>query len=158
MPYLAHSRTLTKRTIYALLVIAGLNLAALLAGTRSQLLRGPNLALLPTVQAAQETVTTAQNQQPTERVQVEVITIRSTGFEPREITRPAGRVLLAVNNSSGFNEVLVRLVRADGALLHEVRISRKGRNWRQPLDLIPGNYVLTGANHPNWVCHITITN
>jgi hypothetical protein len=41
-----------------------------------------------------------------------------------------------------------------------VRVPRdtKGRReWRQLVTLPPGSYALTEADHPGWVCRITIT-
>lgn len=157
MPLLGYYRIFLKRIIYVPLISAGLITIALLAGAHARL--GDRMhTLLPPAQSAQEPVTAMQNQQQAEQVQVEVITVRATGFEPTEITRPAGRILLAVNNSSGLAEVTLRLARVNGETLHEVHVSSKGRNWRQRLELVPGDYVLTEANHPDWACHITVKN
>ncbi|MFY9570201.1 MAG: hypothetical protein WAV20_02210 [Blastocatellia bacterium] len=97
------------------------------------------------------------NAQPTARIQVETITIRRTGIEPTEITRPAGRFLLAVYKRSGQDEVSLRLDRIGGNRLRDVRVARETLDWRTVEDLNPGNYVLTEANHPGWACRITIT-
>ncbi|MCA1629738.1 MAG: hypothetical protein LC785_14170 [Acidobacteria bacterium] len=94
------------------------------------------------------------------RLESEHITIRPTGFEPTEITRPAGRVLLVVNDRSGLDSLDLRLDAGALPRLFEVRVPRdtKGRReWRQLVLLAPGRYVLTEAGHPEWVCRITIT-
>lgn len=91
------------------------------------------------------------------RVETEVLTIRPTGFEPSELTRPQGRFLLAVNNRSGLAEVNLRLDRVAGNRLREVRVPRNKLDWREFVELPPGRYLLTEAGQPNWVCSITIT-
>lgn len=86
-----------------------------------------------------------------------LITVRHTGFEPSEITRPAGRVFLLVQNRSGYHEVALRLDREAGSRLHDVRVPRSKLDWLQVVDLQPGRYVLTDAYHPDWACRITVT-
>jgi hypothetical protein len=98
-----------------------------------------------------------QTNPTTVRIETELVTIRRHGFEPQEITRPADPFVLAVENRSGLEEVALRLDRADGNRLKEVNVPRKKLNWRDAFDLPPGRYVLTEANHPDWVCNITIT-
>jgi hypothetical protein len=94
------------------------------------------------------------------RLESEHVTIRPTGFEPAEITRPAGRILLAVNDRSGLGSLDLRVDMEPLQRLFEVRVPRdtNGRHeWRQVLTLMPGHYVLTEASHPDWVCRITVT-
>lgn len=90
------------------------------------------------------------------RVEAELITLRPTGFDPAEITRPRGRFLLAVDNRSGLDELVLRIDRQDKGRIHERRMARGKLSWRQVVDLQPGSYLLTEANHPEWVCRITI--
>ena len=92
-----------------------------------------------------------------EAVEAEVIALRPTGFEPAEITRPAGRVLMAVSNQSGTTEAVLRLSKEGDKRAHEVRLSKNKRLWRKVVDLAPGDYTLTEASHPEWTCRITIT-
>jgi hypothetical protein len=86
-----------------------------------------------------------------------LVTLRPTGFEPKEITRPRGLFLLVVDNRSNNSDVLLRLDHESGRREHEERVKDGKIDWRKPFDLHPGRYLLTEANHPNWVCHITIT-
>lgn len=94
-----------------------------------------------------------------ERPSVEVLPVylRRPGFAPREITRPAGDYFLAVNNFSGVPDIVLRLDREQGDRLHEVKVTRDRPSWRQNIRLTPGVYLLTEADHPNWVCRITVT-
>lgn len=101
----------------------------------------------------------AQLGQTQSRLEAERITIRPTGFEPVEINRPAGRFLLAVNDRSGRDSVVITLLRESGERLHEVRMRERPRKheWRQVVNLPPGRYVLREAGHPAWMCRITLT-
>ena|SRR6266498_2247536 len=92
-----------------------------------------------------------------ERVEGEIIAISPHGFEPVEITRPHKHFILVIDNPSGLSEINLRLDRERGNRLREVRVAREKRNWSDDLDLEPGRYVLSEANHPQWICHITIT-
>lgn len=91
------------------------------------------------------------------RVESEVITLTPTGFSPSEITRPRGRFLVVLDDRSGLDEVTFILGRANGDRVREARRTKAELIWRQLEDLPPGEYLLTEAGHPEWVCRITIT-
>jgi hypothetical protein len=90
------------------------------------------------------------------QLQVERVTITPSGFDPEEIIRPSGQVMLAIDNRSGLDEVWFRIERAGGERLIDVRVDRRTLDWRKKLDLPPGRYRLTEARHPDWLCLITI--
>ena len=94
------------------------------------------------------------------RVEVEILSIQPNGFEPSHITRPSGLFLLAMDNRADVEDLTLRLNRVnrlqEPALL-DVTVRRERLNVDEYLDLAPGNYAITEANHPEWVCHITIT-
>lgn len=96
------------------------------------------------------------NQRPV-RIEGEIITISRGGFEPTEITRPKGRFAVFVENRSGLEGVTLRLDRIAGNRLRDVNVPRDKLDWDDVLDLTPGQYVITEAGHPDWVCTITIT-
>lgn len=109
-----------------------------------------------------ETVAISSADRPAEshdgEAEAEIITVRPTGFEPAEITRPRGEFNLTVQNLTGLDELSLRLDREDGGeRLHEVRTLRGRRNWRKNINLPPGAYLLTEADHPGWVCRVIIT-
>src|SRR4030095_6233299 len=54
------------------------------------------------------------NGSPSQRDSVEVITLEATGFEPDQLTPPAGKFLLGVNNRSGFSDLTFWLVHERG--------------------------------------------
>jgi hypothetical protein len=91
-----------------------------------------------------------------ERGEAELLRLTTKGFEPAEITRPAGKFLLGVTNRTGLPELSLLLINEN---LRSVGGKRLGRemSWRRVLDLPPGQYALGEASHPDWVCRITIT-
>ena len=93
------------------------------------------------------------------RLEAEHLTLRPTGFEPSEITRPAGRFLLAVNDRSGEESITLLLVRGPSDLVSEARIRERPRKheWRQVVNLPAGRYELRAAENPEWRCQITLT-
>jgi len=91
-----------------------------------------------------------------ERLETELVTITSVGFEPTELTRPAGKFLLDVDNRSEIEEVVLRLDRQDGDRETSARVRNTAPEWRGALYLRPGVYILSEANHPNWTCRITL--
>lgn len=84
------------------------------------------------------------------------ILAKPLGFVPKEVTRPAGDYFFSVGNFSGVRELSLRLERENGAKLREVTAKRE-RPWKGIVHLTPGTYLLTEANHPEWVCRITIS-
>ncbi len=143
-----------KRTMWTALACAFLS-AASLAVTHSAV--RPVLTTSPDVTAVRASI--APLVQTQNRLEAERITLRPTGFEPMEITRPAGRFLLAVNDRSGKESVTLLLVRGTGDLLNEVRMRERPRKheWRQVVNLPPGRYVLREASDPGKTCQITLT-
>jgi hypothetical protein len=89
---------------------------------------------------------------------VELVTIKPYGFEPEELKLSKGRFLLAIDNRSRQREVSLQLTSLATSVKSQVTQMAKGNvNWNRLLDLQPGEYVLTEANHPQWTCKITIT-
>ena len=88
------------------------------------------------------------------------ITLRPTGFEPAEVSRPAGRFLLAINDRSGRADTSLILMRDTGERLKEVRLRETPRKheWREVVNLPPGRYVLVDAADREKICRILLTN
>jgi hypothetical protein len=99
----------------------------------------------------------SQGGRPKVRVESELITLRHDGFQPKEITRPQGRFFLAIDNRSGLEEVTLRLDHETGNRVKETKVLKEKPKWRGLLDLPPGHYLVTEADHPDWVCRLTIT-
>ena len=116
-------------------------------------------ALLMPWSAAVSTLTPVKPLAPQHRIadmESELITITPHGFEPREISRPKGSILLRVENRSGLRDVSIQLNSEAGPNLRALHVPREQPNWDDVIDLEPGRYVITEANHPNWICRITI--
>lgn len=95
---------------------------------------------------------------PDERdnVEVELITLRTYGFEPSEITRPKGSFVLFVEDRSGRKDSTLRLQRLKGDHLRNINTSRMKDEWHDLINLTPGEYILTEGNNPDSRCQITI--
>jgi len=106
--------------------------------------------------SSQTTQLVAFQSTPNQSGEVLAIQLRKGGFVPGEITRPKGQYSLLVNNASGEREIILRLHREAREKLHEAQL-RRGVAWRQFVRLTPGDYVISEANHPDWVCRLTIT-
>lgn len=91
-------------------------------------------------------------------LQSELITITPIGFDPAEVTRPAGRFILAVDNRSGLEEVTLVLRDEGGQELLRERVPRETLDWSSTVNLAPGSYLLSEADHPAWGCRLTLTN
>jgi len=82
--------------------------------------------------------------------------LTSNGFDPAELRPQSGRFLLSIDNRSGDNDLVLRLKRADGSQVRELHVSGAGGDWNETLDLTPGTYTLSEANHSSWLCTIIV--
>ncbi|MEP6913013.1 MAG: hypothetical protein ABI923_09675 [bacterium] len=80
--------------------------------------------------------------------------LQASGFVPTEVRRAAGCFQLSVDNRSEVDNLTLVLHASDGTLVREMRV--RGGDWNELLDLTPGSYTLSEANHSNWVCQIVI--
>jgi hypothetical protein len=90
-------------------------------------------------------------------VPAHVLVLRPMGFEPSEVSWPKERFFLAIENHSNVNDITVLLDREVGGRVKEVNLKMRKQRAAGIFDLPPGNYLLTVADHPEWVCRITIT-
>ncbi len=142
-------RKLTRLHFIALSVVT-------LVGCLTVALTGRNPAtkgnqLIPTLNVSIE------QDNPKVKFEAELLTILPQGFEPKEIKRPKGAFLLAVDNRSGVHNIAFSLSRDVGGKLHDVTLPKGQLLWRQFVDLPPGKYILSEAMHPEWVCSLTIS-
>ena len=99
----------------------------------------------------------SQGESDARDVKAILLTIRPTGFEPKEITVAHGKYLLVIRNRSGLDQFAVQLDRDHGQRIYEAHPARLKRDDKHLFDLSPGLYVLTETTHPEWTCHITVT-
>ena len=50
----------------------------------------------------------------------------------------------------------LQISRVGGALTHQTQVRQGRPDLSDLIDLLPGEYVLREANHPEWICRITI--
>lgn len=92
----------------------------------------------------------------TDEFEAELITITANGFEPAEITRPAGRFVLMFDNQSGLRPLELRLERPGMPRLTELRLNRT-TGATKVLNLPAGEYQVAEADHPSWSLKLTLT-
>lgn len=86
-----------------------------------------------------------------------LFTIHSQGFEPNDITLPAGKYVLVVDNRSGAEDVQLNLRRGQSEKLKEAKLSRKEMDWYSVIELAPGQYSLSDLNRPKWSANIKVS-
>jgi hypothetical protein len=140
-------------------VIGFVALVLMLAALTANAFRSKRPIPIAKTSVASSSPQTAVVERGSRRSDVEAlpITLKRGGFVPGEIIRPTGHYFLSVTNFSGVGDVLLRLDREGRERLHERRVQRENPSWRQNMHLTPGTYLLTEANHPEWVCRLTIT-
>jgi hypothetical protein len=93
----------------------------------------------------------------TDPLSVENIILTRFGFEPNEIIRNEDEFLLSVENRSEVGDVDLHIDKVAGSRLHQQQVAKERPDWREFFKLEPGDYVLTEASHPDWICKIKIT-
>lgn len=91
-----------------------------------------------------------------ERVNVALIALTPSGFDPPEIIGLRSPFVLSVDNRTGLQDMLLILTDQAGNKVRETRLLHR-RKWKEVMDLRPGRYVLIAAENPDWICHITVT-
>jgi hypothetical protein len=105
-----------------------------------------NLAALP-----------SQARAPGTRLTSHLLTLRPSGFEPAEAVWPRGPFFLSIDNRSNVNDITLRVDRRAGGRVKEVNLKMRKQRSAGVFNPPPGQYLLTEANHPEWICHITIS-
>ena len=144
-PFIRNSRTIDLALLLVAIAVAGVALVC----ARPSLEPKDEAKVMPTTSPTIQATAGSP-------LEVELIDLRPSGFEPHEINRPAGRFLLNVNNRSGMTPLSLSIQRENQSVAERKRLG-KDLVWRKSIDLSPGHYVLREANHPGWQCLITIT-
>ncbi len=91
-------------------------------------------------------------------VETRVIEVGTRGFQPLQLLWPAkGKHMIFVRNTTKLQPLVLRLNRDQGPKLKEVPLGDNHRHWKELLELAPGTYFLTEANHPAWKCMIVVS-
>ncbi len=94
--------------------------------------------------------------QPSDELEVELVTLRPSGFEPVEITRPRGAFVLFVDDRTQRESSTLNLMRVSGERMKEARTSKNRSEWHDLIDLTPGVYLLVDEVSSQSRCQITI--
>jgi hypothetical protein len=81
------------------------------------------------------------------------VQLNDSGFSPAEVQHAPGRFGIAVQNATS-GEYRLKLLAADGTVLHEVQVQKGSAAWT--VNLQTGTYTLTEANHPQWICRLIV--
>jgi hypothetical protein len=143
----------------ALLLVAAITAVARFGARSTEVSKAAETTTIPT-NVPSETSPPVQERLTDEApadIQVVLLALRSDGFEPAEIKLAAGEYLFVVRNRSGLDEVNVRLFRGNSEQLRSGKVGARRNDWKQRIQLTPGNYVLTETGHPEWTCRIEVT-
>lgn len=94
---------------------------------------------------------------PAPRIKAIYFRITSLGIEPAELTLPAGRYLVAIDNDSGFNAVDIKIDKEGGPRVGSAQLPSGRRKSKGYVDFTPGRFVFTDSGDANRVCRLTIT-
>jgi len=78
------------------------------------------------------------------------------GFDSQEMQLDPGEYLFIIGNRTGLKEVNVRLEREGKDHVAAAKVSGRRMNWKQRLKLIPGTYLVTADDNPDWTCRIVV--
>ena len=102
--------------------------------------------------------TYGQAKKSTPNVQGIVLRLDWRGFDPKNLKLPKGQYVLQIDNRTRYLTPHYQLDRVKGGpKVMEVSLNKKQLDWSQLMELQPGDYVLTEAQHPKWICRITVT-
>jgi hypothetical protein len=90
------------------------------------------------------------------QLEAELLVLNAEGFQPKEIKRPRGKFLLAIQNQSTEEQPSFILTRETGQSLKQIGVPKRQSKHRELVDLPPGRYVLAETSHPEWTCRVTI--
>ncbi len=84
------------------------------------------------------------------------LTLTADGFAPVQLTRPAGRFMLSVENRTDAKALTLKLSDGGGAVVREIRVRENTTDWSEELNLTAGQYTLAEETHPQRACQMTI--
>lgn len=78
------------------------------------------------------------------------------GFTPSDTERASGQFYLTVDNQSGVQGLTLQIKHDRGGMVKEWSVPSGTQTSNELIDLPAGGYVLTEANNPAWLFHITL--
>ena len=134
------------RILVAVLVLgaSGIGITHLAKGYRRSVASSTTTSLVPAF---------VQHEGATQEI---TLRLNPDGFAATELMRGAGPFQLSVDNRSGVEELTLILSTSNGTQVRELKVPPGGGDWSEVLDLVPGSYRLTEAEHNDWVCSINV--
>jgi hypothetical protein len=68
-----------------------------------------------------------------------------------------GKFFLMIDNRSNVNEIFLLLERKAGGRVKEIKSRMRRERSAGVIELPPGDYLLREADHPQWVCRISVS-
>jgi hypothetical protein len=96
-----------------------------------------------------------QSTDETSEIQSLLIEVRPYGFISSDLTVPAGKYLISLNNRTGRTDLTFRIDRESDGRISQSKSNI--RDWREQIVLRAGTYNLSEANNPSWHCAIHVT-
>ena len=98
---------------------------------------------------------TMSAQDPSDVPQGLLFELRPAGFIPTETEVSAGNYMLLLQNRSGIRELNFTLEHESQGRV--AASDQQRRDWTKRIQLGPGTYILSEANHPEWRAVIRVT-
>ncbi len=84
-----------------------------------------------------------------------LVRLTADGFSPAQLNGAPGKYRIAMTRWSR-DEIVILVRSAGGETLKEMTVPQGQLDWTTLVELGSGSYVLKVANHPEWVCQITV--
>ncbi len=85
-----------------------------------------------------------------------VLTAKADGFDRKAVAVSDHQFFLIVRNATGIGELAYHIVPATGAALSDFLLHSNNPRSAALMNLSTGTYTITEANHPAWVCTLTV--
>jgi hypothetical protein len=139
------------RRFHVLALVAGVTIAATLA-TVGHTAAGSRFAVAVGLSPAPARAAAGAS----ESVPPLILVLTSTGFAQDTIEVPAGDVDLTIRNGSGADLLTFNVTQAVLGINQSFEV-RLGARVSRRVNLKPGEWVITEANHPDWTCRVVVT-
>ena len=89
-------------------------------------------------------------------VKLVLLALLPHGFENSEMQLEPDDYLFVIGNRTGMREVNLRIDREGKERVATVTAVGRQRDWKQRLKLIPGIYLITANDNPDWSCRLVV--
>lgn len=138
--------------ICAIVLCCSVSVSAVVLASKRLSNRNEKASLLPTGKVVSLRVP-SQSAKPLTGISVNLTRF---GFEPSEITIPAGGYLISVRNLTERADISFALENSVKLKLLEEQYKNGSRGWDKILNLLPDSYVLREGKNQNWQLSIKV--